>query len=663
MRKGFASSYRIVLLATGILVCFGGLGARLVWLHVLAREQLLGKVNSVRQQITIERARRGDILDARGAPLATSAPMIVLGVDPWVLRKEDEARWPQLAGLLDLPEAELRRIFTTKYRVAASKPATASGPASAAGLVFNFNVTPPPAPAAVAPADEEDDLDGEADANGRREKRWAVLRRGVSESTKNAALALGIKGVRAEPASYKREYPFRQLASHVVGFIEREQVQATRNPSEPLRATGIERYCDFYLRGQDGWRKDELDGRNRELPQFNLRKVPHTDGYSVTLTLDLNVQDVIEEELKRIASTFQPLKASIVVSDPRTGFILGMANYPTYDPNEYAKIPKEEMARLRNVAMTDIYEPGSVFKIVAASGALEEGLVTPDSRFDCSLTSIEYKGKPRGLPREDHHFGHLTVAEIISHSSNRGAAQLAMQLGDQKFYNYARAFGFGHTTGLPGGAEENGMMAPPAKWDGLTITRMPMGHSVSVTVLQMHQAMSVIASGGVLLRPQIIREIRDEKGEIVARFDRTEERRVISEATARTMARMLMGVASKEGTALEAAIPGYEVAGKTGTTQKLEPVSLADGTVKQVYSARHHVASFVGFFPASRPQIVISVIVDDADGHAPGGVAYGRTVAAPSFKRIGEQLISYRDIKAGGAVVAPSFAAVEQARR
>jgi cell division protein FtsI/penicillin-binding protein 2 len=304
-----------------------------------------------------------------------------------------------------------------------------------------------------------------------------------------------------------------------------------------------------------------------------------------------------------------------------------------------------------------------VFKIVAAAGALEEGLVTPESRFDCSLTSIEYKGKPRGLPREDHHFGHLTVSEIISHSSNRGAAQLAMQLGDQKFYNYARAFGFGHTTGLPGGAEENGMMAPPSKWDGLTITRMPMGHSVSVTVLQMHQAMSVIASGGVLLRPQLIREIRDEKGEIVARFDRTEERRVISEATARTMARMLMGVASKEGTALEAAIPGYEVAGKTGTTQKLEPITLADGTVKQVYSARHHVASFVGFFPASRPQIVISVIVDDADAHAPGGVAYGRTVAAPAFKRIGEQLISYRDIKAGGAVVAPSFAALEHTRR
>jgi cell division protein FtsI/penicillin-binding protein 2 len=432
---------------------------------------------------------------------------------------------------------------------------------------------------------------------------------------------------------------------------------------DPLRATGIERFADFYLRGQDGWHIDEIDGRNRELPQFNLRKIPHADGYSVMLSLDLNVQDVIEVELKRIATTLQPVKASIVVSDPRTGFILGMANFPTYDPNEYSKIPEKEVDRLRNVAMTDIYEPGSVFKIVAAAGAIEEGLATAESRFDCSLASIDYKGKVRGLPREAHNFGHLSVAEIISRSSNRGAAQLAMLLGDQTFYDYARAFGFGRVTGLPGGAEENGLMLSPAKWDSLTITRMPMGQSVAVTVLQMHQAMSVIASGGVLLRPQIIRQIRDDKGEIVARFDRTEERRVVSEQTARTMARLLVGVASKEGTAPDVAIPGYEVAGKTGTTQKLEDVVLADGTKKKFYSTKHHVASFVGFFPASRPQIVISVIVDGADARAPGGVAYGRTVAAPSFKRIGEQLISYRDIKAGGAVVAPTFAALEGIRR
>ena len=242
---------------------------------------------------------------------------------------------------------------------------------------------------------------------------------------------------------------------------------------------------------------------------------------------------------------------------------------------------------------------------------------------------------PQNLPA-DRDPTKKTVSEIIAHSSNRGADQLAMKLGDQRFYEYVRAFGFGERTGFPVGGEVAGRVKSPKEWDSMTITRMPMGQSVSVTVLQMHQAMSVIASGGVLLRPQIIREITDAGGEVVHRFDRAEVRRVVSPATAQTVARMLMGVASTEGTAPEAAIPNFEVAGKTGTTQKL-----VDGK----YSTRHHVASFVGFFPASRPEVVISVIVDDADAHAPGGVAYGAKVAAPAFKHIAEQLIQYRNIK------------------
>jgi cell division protein FtsI/penicillin-binding protein 2 len=243
------------------------------------------------------------------------------------------------------------------------------------------------------------------------------------------------------------------------------------------------------------------------------------------------------------------------------------------------------------------------------------------------------------MPRDDDHFDHrLTVAEIIEHSSNRGAAQLGKMLGDQRFYAYARAFGFGQPTGFPVGGEVGGYLLPPAKWDGLTITRMPTGYSVDVTVLQMNQAMEAIASGGVLLRPQIVKEIRDENGEVVYRFGPSEVRRVMSERTARTMAQLLTGVVSSEGTAPAAAIPGYEVAGKTGTVRKI---------IDHTYSDRHHVASFIGFFPASHPQVEISVVVDDADAHSPGGIAWGRLVAAPSFKHIGEQLISYLDITPG----------------
>jgi cell division protein FtsI/penicillin-binding protein 2 len=179
----------------------------------------------------------------------------------------------------------------------------------------------------------------------------------------------------------------------------------------------------------------------------------------------------------------------------------------------------------------------------------------------------------------------------------------------------------------------------------MTITRMPMGQSVTATALQMQQAMGVIASGGTLLKPQIIREVRDSHGELVYKFDRQGVRRVISEQTAQIVARMLTAVVSAEGTAPEAAIPGFECAGKTGTAQKLMPVTLASGATELRYSEKHHVASFIGFFPASNPQISIAVIVDDADARCPGGVAFGHTVAAPVFKRLGEKLIPYLDIR------------------
>jgi cell division protein FtsI/penicillin-binding protein 2 len=297
---------------------------------------------------------------------------------------------------------------------------------------------------------------------------------------------------------------------------------------------------------------------------------------------------------------------------------------------------------MKNAAVADIYDPGSVFKIVPAAAAMEERLVTPHTTLDCSLEKAPHLGRMLKLPAEDHRMGTLSVAEIISHSSNRGAAQLGIMLGEERLYRYARAFGFGARLGFPVGGEVGGILHPYKKWFPIDITRIPMGHSVSATVLQMHQAMAVIASGGVLLRPQIIRQITGANGEVVSRYDRVELGRAISTDTAAKVAAMLTGVTRKGGTAMEAAIEGFDVAGKTGTSQKF---------INGEWSKKHHIASFVGFFPATRPKVVISVIVDDADQKAVGGVAYGRVVAAPSFKRIGERLIPILEIKsdAGGA--------------
>jgi cell division protein FtsI/penicillin-binding protein 2 len=656
MSKGFASSYRIVLLSTGLLVCFGALGARLVWLHVVNRDELLGTIVRTRHQLTPETARRGDILDARGAKLATSRPVIVLGVDPNYLRPQDEAKWPQLARLIGMPEADLRRIFSTKHR-----PPTA---ASAARSENPIALTVPglAAPAAAAPAaavagtedeeSEEDDGTVAPAANGPRPIRWAKLRDEISESLYAEILKLKIQGVRGESV-YRRAYPSNQLASHLVGYVNKAE--------QPV--VGLERYTDFYLRGQKGWSVGERDGLGRRLAQFNTREVPKVDGYHVQLSIDSTIQDIVEQELAQIAEKFRPLKASIVVSDPRTGFILAMGNYPTFNPNTYNKVPKAEEARMKNAAVADIYEPGSVFKIVAAAGAIEDRLVTPQRVFDCELEKIMHRGRMVDLPSEDHPMGDLTVSEIISHSSNKGAAQLAILIGEERFADYVKKFGFGRTLGFPVGGEVPGIVHDYKKWYPIDITRIAMGHTVSSTVLQMHQAMSVIANDGVLLRPQLIRQITDADGDVVYRFDRIEMNRVVSPDTARKVARMLMGVASTEGTAKEAAIPGFDVAGKTGTTQKLVEELRADGTKRLVYSNRHHVASFVGFFPAGKPQVVISVVVDEAKVETGSRTAYGRVVAAPSFKRIGERLIPILDIKSDSASAGPRLYAFQEGVR
>lgn len=581
MSKGFASNYRIVVLASGIFLCFGGVVARLVFLHILDRDELVRYIDKARREIIPEKARRGDILDTRNNVLATSRSLVVVGVDPQVLRKEDEAKWPQLAELLGQPLSKLQQTFSTKVR--------------------------------LGPNDESTEDD--------RDIRWAKLSEGVSEDVFDKIEALKIKGVYGD-RSYCRTYPNNQLAAHLIGYVNKEGTPAC----------GIENYADFYLRGQDGWRESEKDGRQREMAQFRTREVPAANGFNVVLSLDVTVQHIIEREMDEVVRQFHPDHASIIVSDAASGFILGMAVTPSYNLNEYSTAPMESQ---KNFAISDQIDPGSTFKIVAVSAALNDGVAGLEDRFDCGLEYVDYNGRHLHLMRDDNDVPRrpLTVAEIVAHSSNHGVALIAMKLGDKRFYEYACAFGFGEKAGFPVSGEISGDLNPPNKWSGIDITRIPAGYSVSATPLQIHYAMATIASGGELFRPQLIKEIRDAAGERVYRFDPLVRRRVISRTTAEKMAYALMGVVT-EGTGRKAAIPGYQVAGKTGTAQKL---------VNGRYSDDHHVTSFVGFFPATQPRVVISVVVDDP--RVPRANAWGAFVAAPSFKRIGEQLIQYLDIK------------------
>lgn len=545
-------------------------------LHIIDRPVLAEHLESNRKRFDVVDARRGDILDRRGYLLATTRSLRDVGVDPHMLREEDRGKWSDLASLLGMELSDLAEKMEQRYRNTGERYALETVPV-----------------------------------------RWNVLRKGVEEDVYQKLMDLQIRGVYGT-RTYERTYPHDKLAAHLVGFLNREEVAVQ----------GLEQWMDFYLCGQDGWRESERDGRRRELAQFRSREVPAVHGLNVELTIDLVVQHVIEQEIEFLVNEWAPKGVTIIVSEPTTGDILGMASYPTFNPNRFWEAPLDHH---RNRAITDVYEPGSTFKIVVLSASLNEGIVTPETEFDCSLDQGNYNGRLVRLPKNSGTRGYemMSVREIAMKSLNNGSALIGMQLGANKLYDYSRAFGFGEPSGFPLSGEVRGILHPVSQWDGLTISRLPIGHAVSSTPVQIHYAMSTIANRGILMKPRLVRRILDQSGENFLTVEPESRRRVISEKTAQIMSSLLAEAVGPGGTGGRAAIKDFEVAGKTGTTQKL-----IDGR----YSSRHHVASFVGFFPASNPQLVISVIVDEP---TQGNTAYGGVVAAPSFRRIAEPLIQY----------------------
>jgi cell division protein FtsI/penicillin-binding protein 2 len=636
MSKGFASNSRIGLLAFGVLLSFGVLAVRLVDLHVFAGPARLRSASRARSFTEVVQAQRGAITDALGTKLAMNVPEYQFGADPQALRSADESKWPELARLLQVPLPELEDILRRKVRggtapaadeslmirfkpvapapVAAAEPVEEEAPLALPGLPVPEATTPPAPPAPKEPTAIQ----------------WAKLGEPVTDAVRDQVNALNIKGVYANQ-TYRRVYPQKQLAAHLIGYVNKSSVPVA----------GLEAAYDFYLRGLNGWKESERDGRSRELAQFRNRDVAARNGYNLRLSLDSAVQKFVEDELETIAGQFNPESATIIVSDARTGFLLALGNYPTFNLNEYNLVPADRQASMKNIAVTDQYDPGSTFKIVTLSGAINEGLVTSESRFDVTKHTTLIDGKDVPFMEDDHHAeGPMSVAQIIAQSSNNGTAQMGLLLGAERLYAYARAFGFGERSSLGFGGEIAGGVKRPGTWRGKDFTRIPAGYSVAVTPIQVHYAMGTIASGGLLLQPQVVQEIRDGDDKPVFIASTASKRRVISQSSARTMAQLLMGVASPGGTAAKAAIDGYQVAGKTGTAQKL---------INGAYSKEHYVGSFTGFFPATDPRVVVTVIVDGA--HVPGGgVAYGATVAVPSFHRVAEKLISYLNIRPPGAV-------------
>jgi len=440
----------------------------------------------------------------------------------------------------------------------------------------------------------------------------------TAEKIKESLRVANLRGIYFDQ-DFVRVYPNGQMLSQVIGFVDHDH----------NGTMGIERTMQDFLQGTDGFRYIETDRTGKELVPYRGQERAARDGCDVKLTIDLSLQNILEAELDAACAEFKPKDASAIMMRPQTGEILAMASRPTFDPNKPGEAAPDQE---KNRSIVDMVEPGSTFKIVTTSAVLEEKLVTPDTTVFCENGHFQYAGR---VLRDAHPMGVLTVHQVLMKSSNIGVAKLALQLGETKLYEYIRRYGFGERTGIALSGEISGLVNPPHRWSKLDITRIPMGQSVAVTPLQMVTAMSSIANGGKLMKPMIVSEIRDQTGRLVASFTPERVRDVISAETAVKIVSALKDVVSKQGTAQRAEVPGFRVAGKTGTAQKVDP--------RGGYMVGRYVTSFVGFMPADDPKFALLVLLDDPTMKE--GAAFGGTVAGPVFARIAEKAARYLDLR------------------
>ena len=432
---------------------------------------------------------------------------------------------------------------------------------------------------------------------------WIVRRLDIQSASKLDQLNLDGIYSRKEP---KRYYPNDSLAAHVLGFVGTDEIGLS----------GVEQYYNEKIRGEGG--KVFLE-RDRDRRAFESYEVQSHPGQTVVLTIDQAIQYRTEQALSAAVDRAHAKSGAAIVMDPRTGEILALANAPTFDPNQPAANSAEARA---NGALQNIYEPGSTFKIVAYSAAIEKGLVKPDDKIDCQMGQITVAGR---LIHDGHPYGVLTIADALAKSSNVGAIKLGLLVGNESMYEYMKRLGFGSRTGIDLAGESPGILRPLSRWQPSSIGSLAIGQEVGVTPLQMATAYSVLANGGTLVKPHLLRELRAPDGTVLFQA-KPETRPALKPETTEALRGMFEGV-TLHGTAKKAQLDGYTAAGKTGTAQKVDPRTHA-------YSATKFIGSFVGFAPAKNPAVVIIVVIDE-----PLGSYHGGDVAAPVFREIAEQIL------------------------
>ena len=595
------------MLALLLAAAFAGLGYRLVDLQVVRHDELSAQAQKATQREFLLEPRRGDILDAKGNLLATSVFVKTVCADPVLLGNRGSEVAHAIAPLLQMSESELSQRLTPRLR---------------------------------------QNEKGEAVTN-----RYVVLKRKVSVEAWQkiqaamAGLSFGLvekklprkeqafyrdlrqKGVFADPLDDQlRVYPNQTLAAHVLGYAGSDDPGTNGNRVvQTTGRDGIEYSFNSKLAGTKGWRVTETDRQGREIVSMREQDVEARDGLNVVLTIDSVIQHIVETALAEGMEKHTPISISGMVVRPRTGEVLALATLPTYDPNAPGLAPAE--AR-RNRVIADIAEPGSTFKIVVVSGALNDQVVRLSDTYDCEHGHFLYANR---VLHDHESYGVLSVENIITKSSNIGAAKIGIRMGEPRLYDYVRGFGFGMRSGIPLPGEVSGIVHPVKDWSKVSIAQIPMGHGIAASRLQIMMAMCAIANKGVLMRPMLVDRLEDSQHHVVTKYTPQRVRTVIGEEAARLMTTALKTVVSPDGTAPKAALEHYTVAGKTGTAQKVE---------NGVYVKGKYFSSFLGFFPADDPEICIGVMMDE-----PRQGYYGGQTAAPIFKQIAERAANYLNIR------------------
>jgi cell division protein FtsI (penicillin-binding protein 3) len=460
-------------------------------------------------------------------------------------------------------------------------------------------------------------------------KSFAWVSRRVDAQTAQRVAELNLKGVYFMK-EFKRFYPNNDLAAEVLGYVG----------TDDTGLGGLEQEFDEEMHGEPGHKLNAVDAKSHVMDSVEIDPLP---GEDLELTIDENIQHMAERALDEQMAKVKALHGTVVVQDPHTGQILALAISPRFNPNDSRHM---DPGSLTNLAVSDVYEPGSTFKLVTYSTALDAAGVEPEDIVDCQGGAMTMFGRTLHDDKADH-FGKVTVQYALEHSSDVGAAKMALKVGQATFYKYIKAYGFGDRTGVELPAETRGLLSPPHKWGATSILSVAIGQEVGVTPVQLVTMVSTIANGGVYMPPHILLRSTgprgdgdDDSGQLKASAFRPENElpaklpdgahRVIKELTAAKMRRMMQGIVT-EGTGTEAALNGYSAGGKTGTAQKIDVAT-------HTYSKTKYVASFTGMAPVSNPAITVAVVIDSPSA---GGSYYGSAVSAPVFQRVAQQVLEY----------------------